>query len=700
MIKCFIDENTGKSEILDTIRFVDNQSVGLYYQKRLFFMSDSKTETISLDGDGTMFIYDTSVTTGNLQDMIKMSFTSTGTYYSTGTYLHYINLGTKSDTIGDYNCTLEIGNNKYTASATFWGDREENRVLLHNFGTDIPTDVSRAVYESNVHSLAPDYLLLNRKYKELLLNYLDILGNKGSLKSLRHSLDWFEYGDMVSLREFWSTPDKVKMYEKELTDTYSDVLKEIISMYTKSTFISINLDLDQVTPGVYELEDKESAAPLVSATVLDWAIEDMMLKMTLLGNYFSTFFMPLHLNLLYSSVVNTAFPSPAKIKVNSGQNTIDNVYKYNDLRLVNRIYDEYVIGDIRVGAKLGTPAVSTDERIGVIPLEEVKNEDADDGTSFYDEFSNNLAVGLGAVVPLEFEGDREFVSCAVSVNGASIKTPVNFKNSIILYIFIKDPGDKTIDVNFIDGDGYISSRSYKVRVSYPASNHFTFKLLKPRDLETISTESDIYQSITFEHDDYENRDTLYYPSYFQRYITVAKAGWDVRLLINGEVVKEFSSVSYENLFAWLNTAAYRNKFVILTRGEEYIYVVSKDNDLVLEIQYKEGVDYKRLLGEFRLIPSIYEANATGDPSDVGLVQLVPDDIYVNRTGSIAWVITNESTRDTNIIKNITTPIVWGTGKQADNYNGTYSVSLAVMYNDVAVVHTRDKVWRIKNNSLK
>ena len=701
MIKCFIDENTGKSEILDVLRFEDNQSIGLYYQKRVFFMSDSNTENISLDGDGTVFLYDTSVMSEYLSDMIKMSLVSTGTYYTTGTYLHYINLGSKSDTIGDYNCNLKIGDNTYTVNATFWGDREENRVLLHNFGTDIPTDVSRALYEGDVHSLTPDYLLLNRKYKELLLNYLDILGNKGSYKSLQNSLDWFEYGEFASLKEFWSTPEKVKLYQSELTDTYSEVLKEIISMYTKTTFIAIEYNLNAIVPGEYDVEDGQSTVPLTKEVITKWAVDDMMLKMTLLGNYFSTFFMPLHLNLLYSTVVDIVFPSPAKAKIHTGNGTLNNIYKYNDFRLISKLYDEYVVGDIKVGATAGTPAaaVSPTGRLGVVPLSDVKNEDADDGTTWYKEFENNLTVGSGVVVPMEFEAARQFVAVTVRVGDDAVKVPVDFKDKITLYIFIKTTeksAKKTIYINFIDDEGYISSKSYDITVSYPNSDHFTFNILKFKDHEIITANTEINRALSFEQDEYENRDKLYYPDRFLKYITAVKEGPMTLKVGDDEFTGDYT---YDTLYMKLSND-YPGKFALLSRGT-FIYIVSK-TELKLtvidnSITEKTG---EVPLDEKRLIPSLYEIDPNGNPADVdNLIQLVPDDIYVNliEDAPSAWIVTNETTGESNIIKNTVTPIIWGTGKESDNYSGTYSVSLAVKYGDITVTHTRDKIWRIKSN---
>ena len=73
-----------------------------------------------------------------------------------------------------------------------------------------------------------------------------------------------------------------------------------------------------------------------------------MLKMTLLGNYFSTYFMPIHLDLLYSSVENIIFDA---IKIKTYSSGVGTCTSINDIggdviRIKNN--KEYVIGDVYI----------------------------------------------------------------------------------------------------------------------------------------------------------------------------------------------------------------------------------------------------------------------------------------------------------------------------------------------------------------
>ena len=59
-------------------------------------------------------------------------------------------------------------------------------------------------YENNLVVIFGTLLnisLLEKKFKELLVNYWDVIANKGSYKSLINSIKWFEYGDILKLRD-------------------------------------------------------------------------------------------------------------------------------------------------------------------------------------------------------------------------------------------------------------------------------------------------------------------------------------------------------------------------------------------------------------------------------------------------------------------------------------------------------------------
>lgn len=729
-----INETTGTIGQTSVIRFDDNQSVGKYYQKRLFFLADTPSLTASvLCDDNTIFLYDLSDTTKTeLSDIKTPTLSCTGKeqkYLSdTGFYLYYINLGSGSDTIGDSNAilTLSSGDKKYnfTVNATFWGDREENRILLHNSGVDIPSDVSRALYGTDVRDTAPDYLLLNRKYKELLMEYMNIIGNKGSYESLQKSLDWFGYNDLLSLKEFWSDPAKTKLYEKDLTTIYSDALEEIVSMYTKSTFIAINYDLnilkrDNNDTVIYDTDEGEVTVPLLDETLTGFAVDDMMLKMTLLGNYYSTFFMPLHLNLLYSTVVNTVFTMPAKIKLHKGEETLINIYKYN-ITDNSEIQDTYWIGDVTAAAIETTPAatVSGDGKIGVLPAADVLGDDTYVGDVFSDRFTNNATIGLGVIVPLTYVSDTDgIVSVVASLDGTAVKTPVTFiKDSsqykCKLYIFVGTPGDKTLTIQFIDNTGYISSFIYKFNVVEPVSNHFNFNVLKRKPYAevklytTVATiEDSTLSSLSWRDIDTDYDDRYDYTEASCNWVSGVKRLSSEYLVVydaDGKIIAGDDKSYYEsNILDWLNKN-YPETFLLIYRATSNgrcVYLVNLTDDTTKN--FKLGIKNKKYsdiaaddrFAEYRFIPFLWTDNPDGYLTDVTTpVQLIPDDVYVYSIGSGkgSWVITNDRTGEIKEIFSTVSPIIDTTDKK-----GTYSASLRVKYSDAVTTHTRRHIWRVK-----
>ncbi len=730
-----INETTGTIGQTSVIRFDDNQSVGKYYQKRLFFLADtpSLTATVKCD-DNTVFLYDLSdITKTELSDIKTMSMQCTGKeqkYLSDTTfYLYYINLGSGSDTIGDSNAvlTLSSGDRKYdfTVNATFWGDREENRILLHNFGVDIPSDVSRALYGTDVHDTVPDYLLLNRKYKELLMEYMDIIGNKGSYESLQKSLDWFGYNDLLSLKEFWSDPAKTKLYERDLTTIYSDVLEEIISMYTKSTFIAINYDLDTVqtnADGIVQYDTDASGevtVPLLKSTIDDYAVEDMMLKMTLLGNYYSTFFMPLHLNLLYSTVVNTIFTTPAKIKLHKGEETLINIYKYN-ITDTSEVSDTYVIGDIAAAAIETTPAatLSGDGKVGVLPAADVLGDDTYVGTVFSERFTNNATISLGVLIPLTFVTDVDsIVSVVATLDGTTVRTPVSFTKDdnqykCKLYIFVGTAGSKTLTVQFIDNTGYISSFIYKFNIIEPVSNHFTFNILKRKSYAEVkryltgdTIEDSTLSSLSWRDIDTDLDNNIYSVSALNWVSGIKRLSSEYLVVYDtNDKIIAGGDKSYRepDILSWLNKS-FPETFLLIyrvTSDGRCVYLINLTDDSTKNFKlgiknkdYYSGIAADNKFADNRFVPFLWTDNPDGDPADVTtLVQLIPDDVYVYSIGSGkgSWTVTNDRTGGVKEIFSTVSPIIDTTDEK-----GTYSASLGIKYSNTVVTHTRKHIWRVK-----
>jgi hypothetical protein len=343
----FIDANTGdvyNGNSPYVHWFEGKQSIGLNYDKRFIFISDKQNVEIKIDSD--VFYL---VNTNNLIDKNKVYkynkeyynlsniktniLHSTGILYSntdstTEYFVHTFNIIAQGMYVGEILDYFYIDDEKFNIGIDFYDENESLGINLTNFGSDISNEVQRAIYEKNIDEQKVDFVLMNRKFKELLNEYINIIGNKGSYKSLLNSLKWFEYGELTSIYEFWKRkePNKNYLTKRDLSSIANSKIEELLTANTKSTFIGISCALNKIKTSngeiVYENKYEElpnelqllnEPNPVLKENILLWSKEDMSLKMTLLGNFFATYFMPIHLDLLFSTIEKTIYTDTIKL---------------------------------------------------------------------------------------------------------------------------------------------------------------------------------------------------------------------------------------------------------------------------------------------------------------------------------------------------------------------------------------------------
>lgn len=192
----------------------------------------------------------------------------------------------------DGNIIKKVNYELIRVGTEFYGENENLKINLMNMGVEIPEFVTKALYEGDMFERETDRILLNRKWRELLINFMDIIGTKGSYNSLINSLKWFEYGDLVEMREIWraETPDGTKFFDKELTTNLTNDYYTMLTNSVKTTsFYLRNLIND--TAYNEEIDGKINCK---------WVLSEMRLKMILLGNFFEEYFMPVHTELIRS----------------------------------------------------------------------------------------------------------------------------------------------------------------------------------------------------------------------------------------------------------------------------------------------------------------------------------------------------------------------------------------------------------------
>lgn len=272
-----------------------------------------------------------------------------------GHHLYHVNIICHSDLEGEFIGWFGIGLNSkkdpdddtleyFRVGAEFWPEDEILKINLANQGTEIPDAVTKAIYDGDIFEDGTDWVLLNSKFKELLINHLDIMDNKGSYKSLENALKWFEYKELAELRECWRyyTPAGPKYFDDYINKTIDEetALRQFNS--AKTTYIALRSlkrlpQYKECTTGafdgyidtVYDYDPDENKSIDKNALTCKWTEDELRLKMTLLGNFYERYFMPIHLNLI-RSVVEDVHVDFFEASYGSASSKTDELYDFVD----------------------------------------------------------------------------------------------------------------------------------------------------------------------------------------------------------------------------------------------------------------------------------------------------------------------------------------------------------------------------------
>ena len=363
--------------------FDEAQSVNLIYDKKLFVISDSESLTIGIPNSGIFDILKTDVidefaasgldsstydiydnkylkidrvegdgketACADLDSENYITYTSHGISYG-DYFIHRFYFIAKSQNAGEHIEDFVIEANENEAirckiGADFYNEDERLGINLKNFGMESPSLVQKAIYEGNVHEEFQDNILINRKWKELLINYQDCLMCKGSYKSLLNCLEWFGYGDNIKLLEYWRKAyDDGTLFEDDVKNTVYNITKEMLRNYAKTTYIGILLATQKLDP-THGYDEYEPIPLVVERQNLLFSLSDLCLKMTLLGNFFSTYFMPIHLDLIHCSIERLVYSTTIKIIAEGENKRVD----FNDSNesLIVSVDSKFKLGDIQ-----------------------------------------------------------------------------------------------------------------------------------------------------------------------------------------------------------------------------------------------------------------------------------------------------------------------------------------------------------------
>lgn len=102
------------------------------------------------------------------------------------------------------------------------------RIVLNNMGVQIDNEIEHIFKESDINEDGIDYIRLNRKRKEMLLNYPEIYNYIGSYKALINSINYFGWNDL-KLNEYYKNINKNsplfgKLQKVEIPDIFDNTI--------------------------------------------------------------------------------------------------------------------------------------------------------------------------------------------------------------------------------------------------------------------------------------------------------------------------------------------------------------------------------------------------------------------------------------------------------------------------------------------
>lgn len=537
----FIDLNNGK--IYDGSKpyihwFGDGCSVNLIYNIPICFISDKSEIDVKLKSN-IFFLLDLSDINADeningfeykdIQSLKTEKITSTGAQYGTY-YIHYIYIGASASTEAEYIEDVNIDNVLYSIGFSAYSNNEILNINLSNKGISIPNQIQKAIYECNVHEDKDDNILLNRKWKELLSNYWDIVACKGSYKSVTDSVKWFEWGDLIKIREMWKYNEfeninKTILEDRELKSILLDKYKNTICRFSKSTYLALYVSMQQLT-GLYD----ENKSPVLEEIVTKWSKVDLMLKLSLLGSFYESYFLPIHIDLIHCTIEDIVFADAFKIINGAINNREDYIYDYMNIKsnINNDIFtlkntQIQVSQDTNFGTQY-TEGKDYDDIVVIGVQDEVKN--VDNIKTFFTQNYN----GIGVIIPvkLEIDIDNDFIKYELlSTNINGLDWPVRIMNKLFhsdngkinvnFNLLCNKTGSYEIRIQLITG----SSRIYTTLIKFKVVNisNIYLKICKIKHLQNISI-SDWFDNWANDYNigrfDNKNDNMHYIPSYINK----------------------------------------------------------------------------------------------------------------------------------------------------------------------------------------
>ena len=239
-----------------------------------------------------------------------------------------IRVGLQSEIEDSYTRTLELNDPNYLEETSFdtfnctgsthtfceirfygqvEGEDERLETMIENLGGFVSQSDSKIYDDVDINEPLPDFIKLNTKRKELLLEFHNIFPYTGAYKALINILKYYGY-DQVTLKEYWLNVDefkgmnpegvsRIKYKQTPIEDLFSTNPKtantstNIIpsKLYKKTSKFGLFYDITRDVPGQFD----EDGLPIVEEAFL-FSNEEVLIKLFALKQKLKKYFLPLN----------------------------------------------------------------------------------------------------------------------------------------------------------------------------------------------------------------------------------------------------------------------------------------------------------------------------------------------------------------------------------------------------------------------
>lgn len=196
-------------------------------------------------------------------------------------------------------CTSTIVG-KFVVYAETIGEDDRLKVMTENLGYNITMDDSLIFKDTNIYEHKPNFIEINRKRKELMMEGHNIYPYIGSYKGLINAIKFFGYNNL-QIREFWKNVNTtspnygkyiqtvpINMFNTDVN--YNDLSITIPNKnFKKTNMFSLVYKINRIIDGEYDTNE----LPLTTE-VFDFTIEEVLIKLFGLKKKLENEFLPLN----------------------------------------------------------------------------------------------------------------------------------------------------------------------------------------------------------------------------------------------------------------------------------------------------------------------------------------------------------------------------------------------------------------------